>query len=84
MREAAGDKETLVEVAPGTPVREVVVRLVERYPGLAGRVMDERGNLKDAVSIFANGRNVRLFDGLDTRLQGDEELAVFPPVGGGR
>ncbi len=84
VREAAGVREVSIEVGPDTPLRDVVAKLVATYPKLAGKLADENGNLRDAVSIFANGRNVRLMEGLDTRLQGDEDLAIFPPIAGGR
>lgn len=83
LRLAAGVSEVSLPVEPDTPVRAVVERLVSQHPALAGRLVDERGGLIDAVSIFADGRNVRLREGLDTRLKGEEVLALFPPIAGG-
>ena len=83
VRMMAGVSEANLDVAPDTSVRDVVERLIERYPALAGQFADERGVLRDAVSIFADGRNIRLREGLDTLLRGDEVLAVFPPIAGG-
>ncbi len=83
LRLAVEAKAVDLDVAPGTPVREVVDRLVTAYPALAGRLVDQEGMLLDAVTILADGRNVRLRQGLDTPLRGDEDLALFPPIGGG-
>jgi sulfur-carrier protein len=83
IRETAGTSRVEPSVAPGTSVRAGVERMGEHYPVLSGRLVDEHGALRDAVSIFADGRSIRLAAGFDTPMRGDEELAIFPPVAGG-
>ncbi len=83
LRQAAGVAELAYPSGPDARVRDAVSLLVARYPALSGRIVDEKGNLRDAVSIFVDGRNIRLRQGLDTSLAGAEELAMFPPVAGG-
>ncbi len=83
LRQAAGVSELAYSLAAGARVRDAVELLVASYPGLSGRLVDEQGRLRDAVSIFVDGRNIRLREGLDTPLAGVEELAMFPPVAGG-
>ena len=83
IRQAAGVSELEYQVSPDARVRDAVDLLVARYPALSGKLIDESGSLRDAVSIFVDGRNIRLRQGLDTSLAGAEELAVFPPIAGG-
>jgi molybdopterin synthase sulfur carrier subunit len=39
--------------------------------------------LSDAIIILVNGRNVLYLKGLDTPLEADDEVSIFPMVAGG-
>jgi molybdopterin synthase sulfur carrier subunit len=81
LRSVVGAKE--VEVGAAGTVRNVLGQLSAEYPALSERVLDEDGNLQDSISILVNGRNIRFLDGLDTIVQESDQIALFPPVGGG-
>ncbi|HWQ28448.1 MAG TPA: ubiquitin-like small modifier protein 1 [Dehalococcoidia bacterium] len=84
LRERAGG-ERAVEVpwSPGETVGAVLRRLIERWPGLDGYILDDRGDVQRFVNVFVDGRDIRYLDGLDTKLEDREEISVFPPVAGG-
>jgi molybdopterin synthase sulfur carrier subunit len=46
-------------------------------------LFDESGELKPYVSILKNGKSVKSLDGVQTKLQDGDELALFPPIAGG-
>ncbi len=77
--------EGAVEVpwSPGDTIGDVVKELVRLKPGLDGHIFDEGGALLPHVSVFLNGRDIRHLDGLESRLERDTEISVFPPVAGG-
>ena len=65
-------------------VRALLDRVVARYPAVGPYLLDDRGELHRHVHVFVNGRDAPyLADGLDTVLQSNASLDVFPPVGGG-
>lgn len=68
----------------GATVRAVLTGLVARHPGLAGRVLDEHGELRRFVNVFVGQRNVRALSGLDTPVAPGDVLAILPAVAGGR
>lgn len=78
-----GDRVVEVPWNRGDTVGAVLRALVTLRPGLDGYILDERGRVQRFVNIFVDGRDIRYLEGLDTRLTGDEELSVFPPVAGG-
>lgn len=78
-----GERAVDVPWSPGETVGTVLRRLIERWPGLDGYILDERGQVQRFVNVFVDGRDIRYLDGLETRLQNDEEISVFPPVAGG-
>jgi molybdopterin synthase sulfur carrier subunit len=80
---AGGEGVVDVRWSPGDTVGDVIRELVRRKPGLEGRILDEEGGLLPHVNVFLNGRDIRYLDGLKTRLNGEGELSIFPPVAGG-
>ncbi|AKH98383.1 ubiquitin-like small modifier protein 1 [Halanaeroarchaeum sulfurireducens] len=84
LAEAAGEKRVDLDLDGDATVGEAVDALVDAYPGLAERVLADDGALVDRVNVLRNGENVfAAADGLETPIDGDDELALFPPVSGG-
>jgi molybdopterin synthase sulfur carrier subunit len=82
LAEVAGGKEIEAETEPGETVGEALSALVAEHPGLEDRIYED-GDLRDHINVLRNGTNVHTEDGLDTELEADDELALFPPVSGG-
>ena len=57
--------------------------LAQRWPGLVEHLFDEDGALSRRVNIFVDGRNVRWLEGLETPLEPEQSVDIFPPVAGG-
>ncbi|ASJ12586.1 ubiquitin-like small modifier protein 1 [Thermococcus thioreducens] len=84
-RELMGTKE--VEVHGVKTVRELIEYLAEHYsPEIRKQLLEtERvaeGKPVDGM-ILVNGHNVLHLKGLDTELEEDDEVHIFPPAGGG-
>lgn len=75
-REFTKTKEVEIE---GSTVRDVLIALCQKYPGLADMIFSN-GNLRPYINIFLNGKNI---PSLDTSLKPADEIAIFPPVSGG-
>lgn len=83
LAEVAGGRTVEVDVDAGDTVGDALDALIEAAPDLKARVLTDDGELQDHVNLLRNGTNVAHEDGLDTELEGDDELALFPPVSGG-
>lgn len=83
LRRRLGLEEMSLSSGP-CPVRELI-GLAERTQGISllPALLDERGELFLSVMILLNGRNIRLLDGLETVVEPDDVLMLFPPSGGG-
>jgi molybdopterin synthase sulfur carrier subunit len=81
LAETAGSKEVAVEGDPET-VGAALDALVEANPDLEERVLDEEGAVREHVNVLHNGEALD-GEGLATPVDGDDELALFPPVSGG-
>lgn len=83
-REAIGQKTIECEFADGTTVGDVLADLESEFDGLAGRLLDEDGEIRPQLSILKNGRDVTHAQGPETPLDDDDTVSLFPPVAGGR
>ncbi|MCZ7396908.1 MAG: MoaD/ThiS family protein [Candidatus Methanoperedens sp.] len=78
-REIAKLKEKELE---GDTVRVVLKALCEEFPVMK-KMLFKGEDLAPFISVFLNGMDVLGSGGLDTPLQENDEIAIFPPVSGG-
>jgi sulfur-carrier protein len=64
-------------------LREVLAGLDADCPGLAGRILDDTGQLRRFVNVYVGDEDVRLAQGLDTPVPSGIQVSVIPAVAGG-
>lgn len=47
------------------------------------RVFDKYGNLRKDITVLKNGRSILFLNGLDTKINAGDTVALFPPICGG-
>jgi len=84
LREITGKKEEEVESSSTITVKELLTRLSKKYgKEFTDYVYDEKGEVRTHIQILINGRDIDVFQGLETKLKEGDTVAIFPPVGGG-
>jgi len=78
-REFTGTKELDMG---GSTVIEIIKNLCTKFPGFEELIFDGE-KIKPYVNVFLNGRNVNESGGINTMLNADDVIALFPPVSGG-
>jgi len=68
--------------AHGETVGEVIEDLVERYPPLRQQLF-QNGDLGAFVNVYLGGEDVRMLDGLDTRVNAGSTVILLPAMAGG-
>ena len=68
--------------ASGETVRDVIIDLDARYPGLQDRLLDDSG-LRRYVNIYLGGTDVRFLHGLATTVPDGGTLTILPATAGG-
>ncbi len=71
-----------VSAEAGT-VREVIAALGVSHPALAAQLLDEAGNLRSFVNLYANEDSIKELNGLDTVLKSGDDLSIVPAIAGG-
>jgi len=64
-------------------VGEALSAVKARWPGVADRVMTERGDVREHVNIFVGEENVRFAEGLATRVDDGDTIMIVAAVSGG-
>ena len=82
LRLLTGRRELEVAGQGGT-VAELVREIAHVCPELGEKMLDAEGQLTGLVHIFVGGRNIRWLQGLRTPITPEDEVVLFPPVGGG-
>jgi len=84
LRAIVGGKSVHLEHDGNITVREMIDRLFNRYPALKGELLTRNGDMHSAFHILINGRDARFLNGPETVITPQDEVRIFPPVGGGR
>ena len=79
--DAGNNRQVEVE---GDTVREVLQSLVGTYPPLRERIFDESDELPQFLNVFIDGTDIRLSDGLETKVGDGATVILLPAVAGGR
>ncbi|MFM7265880.1 MAG: MoaD/ThiS family protein [Cyanobium sp.] len=66
-----------------TSINQLLQALDGRYPGLLGRLCDERGTLRRFLNVYVNQEDIRFLQNQDTPLQDGDEVSIVPAVAGG-
>ncbi len=75
---------TLVEEAvPGATVSELIGELDRRYPGFAGYIVDETGQLRRHVNIFVGDEPIADRGSLADKLSPDDRVFILQALSGG-
>jgi len=70
--------------AGGDSVSACITELDAAYPGLAGRILDDSGEVRRFVNLFVNGEDIRFLEGIKTALKAGDEVSIVPAMAGGQ
>lgn len=69
--------------APAADLGELLESLAASYGPVFRRAVFDGKRLAPAVMVLVNGHNARFAGAAETPLQASDEVAIFPPLGGG-
>lgn len=84
LRQIVGKKTVELNLPAGTTAIQLVRMFVKDYPAMRKELLDANENFLPHMKFILNGRQAEyLPDQMDTVLQLDDKVDIFPPVGGG-
>lgn len=81
LRKLTNDQE-LVEVGPGT-IGGAIAELQRQFPGIAERLIDEKGEVRRFVNVYVNEEDIRFLDNQATAIKDGDEISIIPAIAGG-
>ena len=81
LRKFTNEEETVT--AQAATVAELIADLDRQYPGMAGRLMDDKGELRRFVNIYVNEEDIRFLAGKDTAVKEGDQVSIVPAIAGG-
>lgn len=82
LREFLKKNKMEIEIEEGANILQLLESLCNIY-NLREKIFDKKNNLKQWVNILKNGRQIKFLDGIRTKLEHGDEIALFPPLIGG-
>jgi len=70
--------------ADGASVGEVLRSLAAAHPQTQSQLFSADGELNRYVNVYLNDEDVRVLDGLETRVGEGDTLVILPAMAGGR
>jgi sulfur-carrier protein len=84
LRDVVGGKSVYFDLPPGASAGQLLLEVTNKYPLLHEKLISHNGELHNFVHYFINGRDVRYLEaGMDTILNPEDIVSLFPAVGGG-
>ena len=69
--------------ADGDTVGDLFRGLEARFPGIAGQLVTDGGDLHRFVNVYLNDEDIRYLDALGTPVADGDVLSILPAVAGG-
>jgi molybdopterin synthase sulfur carrier subunit len=79
LRKKAGVSRLQVK---GKNICSVIKEICKDYPSLEEALLED-GEIRPYFFITLNGHDIRFTDGLDTRVEVKDQIAIFSPIAGG-
>ena len=84
LRPIVGQKTVELSLPVGTTAIQLVLMFVKDYPAMRRELLDGNNQFLPHMKFFINGREAMyLPDKMDTVIQPEDKVDIFPPVGGG-
>jgi molybdopterin synthase sulfur carrier subunit len=76
------NNEELVEVNAAT-IGAAIQELQSRFPGIAERLVDDKGEVRRFVNVYVNEEDIRFLKNKETPLKDGDEISIIPAIAGG-
>lgn len=83
LRDVVGSSVIELDVTGPIEVREILRQAGAAHPQLAAKLWDSDGGLSHSIQVILNGRSIAYLNGLETEVRPEDDVKLFPPVGGG-
>lgn len=69
--------------AKGSTIAELLESLEQNYPGIKGRLCDDKGEPRRFVNFYLNSEDIRFLEGTKTPVKEGDEVSIVAAQAGG-
>jgi len=85
IREVLGTDRAEISLDEGDSVRTLLKTLAKKFgSAFQKQVLVDEDTLSPNVKVLVNGVDIEYLNGMETKLKDGDEVAIIPPVAGGR
>lgn len=70
-------------VIPAATVKDLVQKVIEKYPSVRFHLVDSGGKLRKHFNVFVNGTHIRDLAGMETALSEEDKVILMASAAGG-
>ncbi|MEN6409255.1 MAG: ubiquitin-like small modifier protein 1 [Anaerolineaceae bacterium] len=84
LRQMAGQKTVELDLPTGATLRDALAAVLGVCPGIRPHLVDSQGELRGHIHLLLDRQDVHFLpQSMDTPVQPESEVDVYPPIGGG-
>ena len=76
------NNQEVVEINAAT-VGAAILELQAQFPGIAERLVDDKGEVRRFVNVYVNEEDIRFLKNRETPLKDGDEISIIPAIAGG-
>ena len=76
------NNQEVVEINAAT-VGTAILELQAQFPGIAERLVDDKGEVRRFVNVYVNEEDIRFLKNRETPLKDGDEISIIPAIAGG-
>ena len=76
------DNKTVIKSKKNN-ISELLDYLEQTFPGVKGRLRDDKGQPHRFLNIYINGEDIRFLEGIKSSIKDGDEISIIPAVAGG-
>ncbi len=82
LRELTGKTEDEVQTPRAITIDELLTQLSKKYGrDFVENLYDKKGKVQEYVQILINGKDIKVLDGLETKLGEGDTVSIFTGIG---
>lgn len=82
-KQISEQRELEFRLDKGASITNLLDQVFRSLPLMKKNLIDENGELIKWVMFLKNGRNIKIFSGVETILTDGDIISIFPPTAGG-
>jgi molybdopterin synthase sulfur carrier subunit len=83
LRQISGKTQLVVNFQEGMSLKDLVAKISQEMPRLEKTFSDQLNDARSNALILINGREISVLNGLETKLNDEDEIVFIPVVHGG-